>query len=171
MDVSSIDARILSILPPIPQDLYSDGGQDSYNEKYVRRILRKFDLTLPSSNKTYLSLIDAIATCIGTGALGSTGAVIFEGGLTIFFVPIFLLAVFPEAELVMDGFDGPLIETLFDGLSSGAGEAGLFFVTNFPRAVLFADVGSEGRFEALPPLIFSANNFLCVQTIVALLVL
>ena len=119
--------------------------------------------------KTYLSLIDAIATCIGTGALGSIGAVIFVGDFTIFLVPI-LLAVFPEAELEMDldaDFDGPFIDTLFDGRSSGTGEAGLFFPPDFPMAVagLFAEVGSEGRFGALPPLIFSANNFLRVHKI------
>ncbi len=80
---------------------------------------------------------------------------------------------FPHEELDTDfdaAFDRPLMETRFVGGSSGIGEAGLFLPPIFPvggggatTAILLAEVGSEGRFEALPPLIFSANNFLRVQ--------
>lgn len=74
-------------------------------------------------------------------------------------------ADFPELELDTDFDavrDGPLMETRFVGLSSGAGEAGLFFPPTLPGAVatLLDDVGSARRLATGPPLIFSANNFL-----------
>ena len=52
------------------------------------------------------------------------------------------------------------MDTLFAGFSSGVGEDILFLPPNFPPmgSSLLADVGSEGRLTALPPLIFSENN-------------
>ena len=70
-----------------------------------------------------------------------------------------------DMEMDFDALDVPLIETRFIGRSSRIGEGGLFFPPTFPvsgatKAILLAKVGSEGRFGTLPPLIFSANNFL-----------
>jgi hypothetical protein len=70
-----------------------------------------------------------------------------------------------EVDRDFDTLDGPLMETRFIGRSSGIGDGGLFFPPTFPvsgatKATLLAEVGSEGRFETLPPLIFSANSFL-----------
>jgi hypothetical protein len=80
---------------------------------------------------------------------------------------------FPNEDTDSDfdaALDGPLMETRFVVGSSCIGEAGLFFPPIFPvggggatTAILLAEVGSEGRFETLPPLIFSANNFLRIQ--------
>lgn len=95
--------------------------------------------------------------------------VIFGGDLGSNFFDIFLeLGIdFPneDMETDFDALDGPLMETFFIGRSSKIGEGGLFFPPTFPvsgatKATLLAKVGSEGRFGTLPPLIFSANNFL-----------
>ena len=99
------------------------------------------------------------------GRLGSDVGAILDGDLGSFADVIFLVTDLLEAanEPPEEDFV-PLIDARFVGLSSAEGEAGLF-PPNFPptAAVLFADVGREGRFCVVPPLILSENIFLHVQ--------
>ena len=108
------------------------------------------------------SLILAIATCIGRGALGLEIVIL---GFLIFGADL------PDDEFETDlpDFKGPLMDTRFAAFSSGLGEAGLFFPpilpVNFPPpdTPRLAAVGSEGRLALLPPpFIFSENIFLHV---------
>ena len=94
---------------------------------------------------------------------------IFGGDLCSIFFDIFLElgTDLPneEVDTDFDNLDGPLMETRFSSRSSGIGEGGLFFPPTFPvsgatKVIILAEVGSEGRFGTLPPLIFSANSFL-----------
>jgi len=125
--------------------------------------------------------MDAIATCIGIGTLGSIRAIFGVGGALEIFLLDFAGLGADFAEDVLDTDfdavvrDGPLMETRFAAFSSGAGDAGLFFPAIFPAILpaifppaifpptavaLFADIGSDGLFATTPPLIFSAKSFL-----------
>jgi hypothetical protein len=120
------------------------------------------------NNTVALTLMDAMATCIGTG---SFKLILSLGGEAIFF-PACLAAFLPPANLPadlpdLDAAEGTLIETRFEGFSSCVGERGRFFpLMDLPPmdVSLLAAVGSTGCLTMLPPrsrdLIFDEKSFL-----------
>mmetsp|Transcript_28660 Transcript_28660/g.58493 ORF Transcript_28660/g.58493 Transcript_28660/m.58493 type:complete len:211 (+) Transcript_28660:25-657(+) len=138
--------------------------------------LSQFSSSFSPRRPGYLSLIDAIATCIGTATWGSDCVGFGSGAAFLtddaFLDPIFptdLLAALPadaafeavRETVLIDDFEESVVEARLACLSSGPGESGRFFFP--PAESLFEAVGRSGALATKLPrssvFILDENNF------------